>query len=157
MQQIEAKYARALDHLHELRDEIASWAATEPYRVIREDDTSLADRTKYMLRIDNPLPVSSLSPIAGDAVHNLRTCLDYLVCDLVQVNGGTVTNITAFPVWTKSGVPKPDQTKGLVGNKAAGASDAAIAALRELEPSKGANISRSGSFTNSTFETSTDC
>lgn len=36
--------------------------------------------------------------IAGDCLHNLRAALDYLMCEIVKLDGGTPTRGTHFPL-----------------------------------------------------------
>jgi hypothetical protein len=40
-----------------------------------------------------------LVDLVGDAVHNMRSALDYLACGLVTTNGGRVTSQTQFPIY----------------------------------------------------------
>ena len=41
------------------------------------------------------------STMIGDVVHNMRSALVYLACELVIKNGGTVTDTTQFPIYER--------------------------------------------------------
>lgn len=48
------------------------------------------------MSVADPPPVQ-ISIAAGDAIHNLRSALDWLACDLVRENGKTPAQNTGFP------------------------------------------------------------
>jgi hypothetical protein len=48
------------------------------------------------MRMSEPLP-AVVSAIAGDVIHNLRSALDLMICDLVRQNGGHVTRSNSYP------------------------------------------------------------
>ena len=82
-------------------------------------------------RIDGvPKPIPDEVPlIVGDAVHNLRTSLDYFACAAVAV----VTTDTAFPIQRKS-PENLSNWKSLVPHKLKDASSTLLQAVKDLEP-----------------------
>ena len=52
-------------------------------------------RWKQLAPIDPPLEQFAL--VFGDILYNLRASLDYIVWQLVEVNGATPTSSTSFP------------------------------------------------------------
>jgi hypothetical protein len=54
---------------------------------------------KHVYRAVNPPPIPPEIPaILGDCVHNLRSALDHLACQLVWVSGRTPDRLTQFPI-----------------------------------------------------------
>ena len=71
------KIGRARQHIEELRRALTEYANSVPCTVVREADP---DEPGWLrARIDGePKPIPDEVPlILGDAVHNLRTSLDY--------------------------------------------------------------------------------
>ena len=98
------------------------------------DDAATGLREWKVGRAD-PLP-SSLSLLAGDVIHNLRSALDHLIYQLVIANGAKPDTSTAFPLW---------RTKALFMAKcpgsAKGMSQKAFDILYGLKPYKRGNPS----------------
>jgi hypothetical protein len=92
---IRAKIQRAEKHISDLNVEVSAFLATNPYSAIRHDDPKTGN---YELRLWTRDCLPQLLTILGDAIHNLRSALDHLACELVRANGGTVTDQTAFPI-----------------------------------------------------------
>ena len=98
-----AKLGRADEHLRSLVDEIGQIdaASAKPSVVCIEFAPP-----RYVVRVR---PVSAFSEqerlklalIAGDAVANLRAALDYLVCELVRLEGREPSRHNAFPIYAE--------------------------------------------------------
>ncbi|SDB31162.1 hypothetical protein [Bauldia litoralis] len=88
------KIERAKRHIEELESRIKSFRDLNPYSLVRETDPDTGDNV-YRVRIKEVIPCD-FSVIIGDAVHNLRSALDQVVCDLVAANCGRVTRKTGF-------------------------------------------------------------
>lgn len=88
-----AKLQRARRHLAELAKIIDDYMSSRPIHFHEVGDSVMA-------RVDRPIP-DDINVILGDVVHNLRSILDLLVCDLVRANGGSVTRDNAFPIVNK--------------------------------------------------------
>ena len=92
-----AKIARAKKHFADLAN--ATVAITEadaqPYSVVveRQANGEVVFRVKDVVQVP-----PTLSCILGDFVHNLRSALDILVCDLARHNGADITTEHGFPI-----------------------------------------------------------
>jgi hypothetical protein len=76
------KIGRAKSHIQNLQTAIEAFNASHPYQLTHEIDPNTGENV-YRIRVDKDIP-DNWSALIGDAVHNLRTVLDYLVCDLVR-------------------------------------------------------------------------
>jgi len=83
----------------------------------------------FMTRID-PIP-SEVSVLAGEAIHNIRSALDHLACQLVRVYGGTVSGQTSFPIFRSTQIDEPTFAR-----KVEGMSQVAKDKIRTIEPFK---------------------
>lgn len=93
MDNAKSKLAWAKGHLQLLGSEIGQFANSNPYTLTREDDL---EHGRHILRfklLDVPLPICL---IAGDAIYNMRACLDQLVWALARIN--RIPDRVAFPV-----------------------------------------------------------
>jgi FkbH-like protein len=79
------KIERANKHIQELELSISSYFAENPCALVVElfPEMNPIHNHAWIARIRKPVPLF-LSAIIGDAVHNLRTALDLLACDLVD-------------------------------------------------------------------------
>jgi hypothetical protein len=118
------KIARANHHIDNLRAEIERFLAKEPYIVVEELDS---DRGQYVNRVREKEPIpDELSLIAGDALHNLRASLDYVVWQLVDGKG---TRGHQFPI-----VDDPAKLDGAIRGNLSGVAPEAVAIIRDLQP-----------------------
>ena len=101
-----AKLQRARRHLAELARIIDDYMSSRPFHFHEVGDSVMA-------RLDRLIP-DEINVILGDVVHNLRSILDLLVCDLVRANGGSVTRDNAFPIVNK-GIQPTHTRKQLEG------------------------------------------
>jgi hypothetical protein len=86
--------------------------------------------------VDTRVP-DGIRLILGDAVHNLRSALDYLVDILVRANEATPGTYTAFPVWRKRGVPGRRPFGSLVAGKVRGVAPEVAYVFNALEAYEG--------------------
>ncbi|MEG3169242.1 hypothetical protein U1737_13695 [Sphingomonas sp. LB3N6] len=97
------KIERTNLHFAELQRSISAYMATKPFRLTIEPD--VANSAKHVrLRINQEVP-SRLGAMVGDTIHNLRSALDILACDLARANGnGSLSAIreTYFPISANS-------------------------------------------------------
>lgn len=96
LDQLLAKLKRANDHIRDFEEALAAFLNADPYSFVIDDDTKPGERTYKIVPAQRP-PVH-LSLIAGDAIHNLRSVLDHMVCHLVTANGNAINGATAFPI-----------------------------------------------------------
>jgi hypothetical protein len=64
-------------------------------------------------------------------MHNARSALDHLACRLVELNGDTVSNRNAFPIWDR---PPTKENKHLYEKAVAGMSKRHQDGIRALQP-----------------------
>src|SRR4051794_21868669 len=97
-----AKVERAEKHINELRDLLLAFREKDPYGLVGETDSATGERVgRFRERV--PTPVEEISLIAGDALHNLRSALHLLYCELVTRNNEPVAPSDHFPI---SGSPE---------------------------------------------------
>ena len=92
------KLQRARRHIDELEQEIGSFLARQPFRIVIEQPEWWKESWPihaWTARLRELIPLE-LSAIIGDAVHNLRSVLDLLAGDLVRINGKSTKGVS-FP------------------------------------------------------------
>lgn len=129
---IAIKIDRAKKHLTDLQQKIQSHMVQNPIRVEREEESQTGDLV-HKVRITEPIPAHWSADI-GDVIHNLRSALDHLACELVRANHGTITTDTAFPI-----SDDPTKFNAHLHRRLKDASPAAISAVERINPYKGGN------------------
>jgi hypothetical protein len=88
-----ARVARAEEHIARLESQCASILAPNTTIVVGTHNSPL-------LGIPPNIPQAPpiLSILVGEAIYNLRSALDYLVYELVYLDGGKLKNDTNFPI-----------------------------------------------------------
>jgi hypothetical protein len=94
---VRAKIERANEHILNLHSALAAFRDSRPYKILTKHDENTRELIYYVASL-NPTPARVLF-VTGDAIQNLRSALDYLVCRLVEANRGTVTSDTSYPVF----------------------------------------------------------
>jgi hypothetical protein len=89
-----AKIERAHEHVLNLKGEVDAFLKEEPYVVVAEEDAQTGDKV-FRVSVRSEIPFR-LAAIAGDAIHNLRAALDYLIWQLVEANGQVPNQRTEF-------------------------------------------------------------
>lgn len=85
------KVKRANQHITDLNREILAYSRKEPYRVIVDRDS---EPGQQLLRVVQRFPMPAEWPlILGDAVHNLRSALDIMACDVMRYHGYGVSSV----------------------------------------------------------------
>ncbi len=129
-EQIRLKIERADKHIHELEAELLSFKKSNPYKVGAKEDSQTRQLVYYITKADDvPAPVAA---IAGDALQNLRTALDYVAGQLCPASERH--SQTAFPISdnaTKYEAEKARKIKGMP--------KAAVNAIDATKPYKGGN------------------
>jgi hypothetical protein len=126
------KVERANKHIGDLRDAVASFVATNPYKVGAKRDPATRKSVYYVTEVQavpQEIPI-----ILGDAIQNLRTALDHLAQHLYLVGSGATVyrKNTSFFV-----APKAAEYKRLASGKVEHMRQEAIDALAALEPYQG--------------------
>src|SRR6266567_2648133 len=83
--------------INDFKVALDAFKKTNPYGVSSRRDPKTKQVIYYIVEA-YPIPPGTRL-LAGDVLQNLRTALDYLACELVTVNHGTVTSNTGFPVF----------------------------------------------------------
>jgi hypothetical protein len=90
------KLERAAEHLREFDREAIAYLNSKPCTIVVEPfPGGLYEHMgtqSWNARIRNPMP-TKFSVLIGDFVHNLRTALDLLVCDLVTIGGKSAKQV----------------------------------------------------------------
>lgn len=97
-----AKYNRSVQIFDELREEIGTYLNDETDAFSRgEFDT---DTWEWIERYVGPQPPLRWGVLLGDCVHNLRSALDHLICQIALLDGGTMEDCakSQFPIASKS-------------------------------------------------------
>jgi hypothetical protein len=129
---VRAKIERAKDHTRDIEGALHAFRNTDPYGFRTEDDPQTGDKIyRIHIRSDTPL---GFSLIVGDAIHNLRSALDHLAWQLVEVNGKTPSKGTYFPI--SETLTKYKSSKGA---KIQGMSAGAKNLLDSIKPYQGGN------------------
>lgn len=98
-----AKYNRSVQIFDELRAEIGAYL-NDP----QADDFSRGefdrDTWEWIERFTGPQPPLRWGVLLGDCVHNLRSALDHLICQVALLDGGTMEECkkSQFPIASKS-------------------------------------------------------
>lgn len=128
---VRIKLARADRHIAELRTAAQEFFDSKPYTIyeVEEANGDLVRRLRIVRTIPNDWPA-----VLGDAIHNLRSALEFLAWQLVERNNSTPARHTGFPIVDS----KKELGLGLI-SKLAGASPASVRMVRRLKPYKGGN------------------
>jgi hypothetical protein len=135
MSGIREKIKRADKHIDEFKAQLRIFIDSKPYAVSVDVDTDPAKPIVHILKADAIPP--DLMPIVGDAIHNFRSALDYLACELVRANRQPVAEKTEFPI-----LNSPITTSKLearFGTKVQGMRKEVIDAIRSIHPYQGGN------------------
>lgn len=130
------KIARAHQHIAELERAIGTYLARQPFALMVErwQGDPGGGVLAWVVRIREPVP-HDLSPVLGDAIHNMRASLDLLAADLVR-KANRNTKGVYFPfAETAAGLIDVIKRKNFDR-----AGRAAVDLLKSLEPYKGGNV-----------------
>jgi hypothetical protein len=122
-----AKLERAARHIDELREAIDAFRDTQPVSF-----PQCASGQSVRIEVPENLPIQ-LSIVAGDVLHNLRSALDQLACQLPTSDGGT-DDKAYFPFGRNA-----QNFESELKSKAGKLSDDAKDFLRALAPYRGGN------------------
>jgi len=116
------KLERAKEHLDALNTELTVFYQRNPYTLVKKVNPKNG-RQVFGAELSEEPPVR-LGILAGDAVHNMRSALDWLVCELSLLNKAKTLKGIEFPIYkvkpsTKWGIERferkirflPDEVK----------------------------------------------
>lgn len=123
------KVDRARKHADDLEIEVRTFWDTDPYEV-EMVGIPLTGPGFFRVKRMTAVP-ESISLLAGDAAHNIRSALDHLAWSAVspQERGRR----TCFPVWSKAAAPAPGKWREQVSRQLKGATPELIEAVVKLE------------------------
>ena len=132
------KLERAAEHLQEFETAAIAYLNSKPCAIIVEPFPGglheAMGTQSWNARIRKSVPMK-FSAIIGDFVHNLRTTLDLLVCDLVTINGKSAKEVY-FPFCaTAAELPRMIRDRKI---HRAGAD--VVALIESMKPYSGGNI-----------------
>src|ERR1700728_1779547 len=87
----QAKIERAEKHINEVEDQLIAFGNKNPYKFTAERDPKTRELIYRMVEV-GALP--DIAPATGDALHNLRSALDHVICAF----SSTITTSTSFPL-----------------------------------------------------------
>ena len=121
----------AKSYIRELEKAITVFSQSKPYVVIEERKPETGEKLiKIRLNANTPTEVQRL---AGNAVTDLRSVLDYLVCELATLNGYADLKGVEFPIAGCRKEFESPVTQGKIKKLAA----PARSAINQIEPYKG--------------------
>jgi hypothetical protein len=129
------KLSRAKQHIDDLEAAIIAFHRTNPYPIVTEDDPQRGKRVVKVKGKPSPIP-SAIPLIFGDAVHAIRSSLDYFAYAVAR-NPPDITKV-AFPIWRK-GIPTAEKFQATASGKIPGASEQLMQAIYALQPYLGGN------------------
>jgi hypothetical protein len=134
------KIARARKHLTELQEEIGVFLSIEPVRwrsSIAENRRREGRNARVAIQLRIVLPPEHLGAIIGDIVHNLRSALDLVACEMVRAVEGKDLNVDRvyFP-FCKNAENLEDMIRTRQFHRAG---ERAVQVLRGLKPYHGGN------------------
>ncbi len=89
------KIKRANQHIKELDEVLIAFGKTNFHNLDIESDPQGGG---YVLKFESTQPIPDQAPlIIGDTVHNLRSSLDLMACEIVRRAGHTPDKYTKFP------------------------------------------------------------
>ncbi len=130
------KLERAARHIEELQNAISVYFAEKPCSLIVEEFDGMPQHLPcqaWTTRVRTPVP-SQLAPIIGDVVHNLRSSLDILACDLVRVQGKSPKQVH-FPFCDRA----EDLPEAIKRRHLHRAGDDVVDAIKKLKPYREGN------------------
>ncbi|MFZ0058895.1 MAG: hypothetical protein WAL35_02460 [Acidimicrobiales bacterium] len=133
------KVERARFHYETLYNEVETLFERGAYVFVGEIH---GDGREHIYRVkDAPSPDPRWSAIVGDCVHNLRSALDHLACQLVRANGGIPTDKTYFPIRRSRCLRNPStgQLEPAPLYIAGGISTEAMEMIEAIQPYHGGN------------------
>jgi hypothetical protein len=135
IEDVVSKINWANHHIDNFREAAVAFGKTNPYGTVIERDPKTRQRTYVVTKI-TPIP-PDIRLIAGDAIQNLRSALDYLACALVRANNSEPSKQVALPISESEPLTKKEQAA--FARQVDGMRQDAIDAIKAIKPYKGGN------------------
>ena len=109
------KLERAKTHITDLKAAIKIFFEDSAYSVVGDTDYETGDGV-FKIRMQKPIP-DEFSLLIGDAVHNLRTAMDHIICDLIRIatSGDSDANGRGMPTGPRAKRYKPGKVAKIAG------------------------------------------
>lgn len=91
------KLARGVKHLDNINEEVKALVASDACGINPDFSSEPGFLVIKAYMHETPSPLCSV--YVGEALYQLRSALDHLVCHLTESNGQVVTNRTGFPIF----------------------------------------------------------
>lgn len=127
------KLLRARDLIEDAADLIVMYGKRASIVPVKVEEGAVETTWKITF---SPPPPAGLTLLVGDAIHNLRSALDILVCDLARINGKSTKSLK-FPFAESEDALKDAIKKSNHRNRIG---DKATDAIEALRPFKGGNL-----------------
>lgn len=109
---IRLKIERAKKHIGDLESAIKTFIEGKPYTLAAKPHPIAEIKHTTLYVSDIEVVPGNISPIIGDAIHNLRSSLDHLMWQLVEAGGGIPNKSVYFPI-----AESPQQYQSAIGNR----------------------------------------
>jgi len=129
---VRIKVERAKHHFRDLQARYERFLEAKPYRAVRDDEPHTGDLV-WRVEVSEQPPLF-WSAIAGDCIHNLRSSLDLLVCEMVRAEGNPVGEQNGFPIFKSANAFKSGHAA-----KVNGAPKVAVDLIKHAKPYQGEN------------------
>jgi hypothetical protein len=129
LESVRQKHNRARSHFDEYNRELLAYYQSTPGEMVTQPDSS-AQYHHLAFHEREPIP-TKFGLIAGDCLQCLRTCLDYLVWELVSSAGNEPTRHNLFPIALTEKAFKDDVKKR---HRLDGVDPRAVAIIESLQP-----------------------
>jgi hypothetical protein len=132
---VRSKIIRAKKHVYDFRIAAAAFKETRPCTVVIERDPETRKRVYTVTKVA-PIP-PELRLIAGDAIQNLRSALDYLAWILAKFNGTDPLKLkhVCFPI--SDSEPLTKDQKAVFSRQVYGMRQGAVDAIKRINLYKG--------------------
>ena len=127
MESVDAKIARAKEHLDALHGEAGAFFETTKRNFVLKTDGRAAWIVYW---VDDPFPPIRLGVLLGECVFNMRSALDNLICGLIRTKDGfAACKGTQFPICSTQQIWETTWQKYLKGVESA-----AQQMIKDLQP-----------------------
>jgi hypothetical protein len=126
------KIERAKHHFRDLQALVERFLEAKPYRAVHYDDPHTGDLV-HRVEVSNQ-PPRWWSAIAGDCIHNLRSALDLLVCEVVRARGKRIKDNTGFTI-----AKSAEDFEARYPRKVEGVPKVAVDLIKKAKPYQGAD------------------
>ncbi len=130
-----SKINRAHKHVNDFQAASAAFMQTDTHAIAIDFDPNSGHKIYRVTKV-TPIP-ADIRLIAGDAIQNLRSALDYLAYGLILANNCQPTKYSCFPITELA--PTTKEQKAAFARQVKGMRQDAIDTIMAIKPYKGGN------------------